>query len=90
MQPGDRKVGRKIGAVRRHKHGRAFHIGLVDVRHLFRRRDEEEMRPVHRWVGWIGVDRGEPNLVFLDFGIVQRLLIVEVAGDFHPRRESFG
>ena len=63
---------------------------LSIVRDLLRRRDVKKMRPVHRRIGRIGVDRVEPDLVFLDVGIVQRLVIMQMAGDLHPRRQSFG
>ena len=48
------------------------------------------MRPVHLRIGRIGVDRVEPDLVFLDAGVVQRLGIVEMPSDFNPRRQTFG
>ena len=48
------------------------------------------MRPIHRRIGRIGVDRIERDFVFLDVGIVQRLVIVQVAGDLDPRRQPFG
>ena len=89
VQPGDRKVSREIGAVRRQKHRRAVHIGLVDARDLFRRRHIKEMRSIHLRVGRIGVDRVERDFVFLDLGVVQRLVIVEMPGDLNPRRQTF-
>ena len=56
----------------------------------FRRRDGRKMRPIHLRVRRVGVDRIEADLVFLDFRIVQRLLVVEVAGDLDARRQAFG
>ncbi len=48
------------------------------------------MRPIHRRIGRIGIHRIERDFVFLDVGIVQRLVIVQMTGDLDPRRQSFG
>ena len=47
------------------------------------------MRPIHLRIGRIGVNRIERDFVFLDLGVVQRLVVVEVPGDLDPRRQTF-
>ena len=89
VQAGDGEIARKICAVRRQKHGRTLHIRLVDLSDLLGGRNVQKMGPVHRGVGWIGVDRIKPDFVFLDVWIAERFAIVQMTGDFEPRRQTF-
>ena len=89
MQARNGEVTGEIGAMRRQKHGRALHIRLLDLADLLRWRDIKKMRPVHRGVGWIGVDRIKPDFVFLDVWIGKRLAIMQMTADFEPWRETF-
>src|ERR1044071_3392131 len=50
----------------------------------------EEVGPIHLWIGRIGVNRIQSNLVFLDVGIVQRFVIMQVTGDLNPGWQAFG
>jgi hypothetical protein len=48
------------------------------------------MRSIHLRVSRIGIDRIERDFVFLDVGVVQGLVIVEMPGDLDPWRQAFG
>ena len=47
------------------------------------------MGPVHRGIGRVGVDRIKPDFVFLDIRIAERFAIMQMTGDFEPRRQTF-
>ena len=47
------------------------------------------MRPIHRRICWVGVERIERDLVFLDVRIVLRSAIVQVSGNLQARRQPF-
>ncbi len=49
----------------------------------------QKVRPIHRRVGRIGVQRIERDFVFLDLGIVQGRAIMQMPGDLEARRQTF-
>src|SRR5437870_5673913 len=65
VQTGDREIAGKICAVRWQRHGRALHVFLFDLRDFVGGRNVEKVRPLHRGIGWIGVDWIERDSVFI-------------------------
>ena len=73
----------------RKEHIGVLDIGLLDRRDFVGRRNIEEMGAVIYRIAWIGIHRIERDLIFFNIWIVERFLIVKMAGNFLPRRKAF-
>src|SRR5262249_10163172 len=88
VQTSDREVTREIRAVFRQGHVCVLQLLLVDGRDFVRGSQRPEMRPIHRRIGRISVNRIERDLVLFDIGIFQGFFVVKVPGNFRTRREA--
>src|SRR3982074_2036515 len=52
-------------------------------------RERKEMRAIHQWISWLGVDGIERDLIFLHVLVVERCCIMQVPADFGAGRKSF-